>query len=69
MLVEEKAVVQGDAEYLDLWREWNSTTVTLIFGRDERDAERCLVPIRMTSDLFGFKANDCQDVPADLLRL
>ena len=39
------------------WEE-NGTVlpVTLIFEREARDAERCLVPIRMTSDLLGFKA-------------
>ena len=28
----------------------------LLFEREGRDAERCLVPIKMTSDLLGFKA-------------
>ena len=29
---------------------------TLILERGGRDAAHCLVPVRMTSDLLGFKA-------------
>ena len=36
---------------------------TLIFEIERRDAERCLVPIRMTSDLLGFKARPFKTEP------
>ena len=48
VLIKGKTVVQGDAEQLDLWREWNSTAGYINIGKR---GERC-------STLPGAHYND-----------
>ena len=56
MLVKGKAVFRVTPSSLTCGENGTVLPATLIFEREGRDAERYLVPIRMTSDLLGFKA-------------